>query len=41
VAGVGAWLGWMIPFFTVQRWLNRKSAIPPSSISQLTDTQRV
>src|SRR6201991_2349473 len=41
VAGVGAWLGWTIPFFTVQRWLNRKSAVPPSSISQLTDTQRV
>lgn len=41
VAGVGAWLGWAIPFFTVQWWLNRKSEIPPSSISQLTDTQRV
>ena len=41
VAGVGAWLGWTIPFFTVQWWLNRKSEIPPSSISQLTDTQRV
>jgi hypothetical protein len=40
-AGVGAWLGWTIPFFTVQRWLSRKSVIPPSSISQLTDTQRV
>ena len=41
VAGVGAWLGWSIPFFVVQRWLNRKPEMPPSSISQLTDTQRV
>jgi uncharacterized membrane protein YozB (DUF420 family) len=22
-AGLGAWLGWTIPFFTVRRWLNR------------------
>jgi Predicted membrane protein (DUF2306) len=41
VAGVGAWLGWSIPFFTARWWLNRKSVTPPSSISQLTDTQRV
>jgi uncharacterized membrane protein len=41
VAGVGAWLGWSIPFFTVRRWLNRKTVMPPSSISQLSDTQRV
>ncbi len=41
VGGVGAWLGWMIPFAAVQRWLNRKTVMPPSSISQLTDTQRV
>ncbi len=41
VAGVGAWLGWAIPFFTVRWWLNRKSVLPPSSISQLTGTHRV
>ncbi|MBB3751172.1 putative membrane protein [Mycolicibacterium sp. BK634] len=23
-AGLGAWLGWTIPFFTVRRWLNRR-----------------
>jgi uncharacterized membrane protein len=41
VAGIGAWLGWSIPFFTVRRWLKRKSVLPPSSISQLSNTQRV
>jgi uncharacterized membrane protein len=41
VAGVGAWLGWTIPFFTVQWWLNRRHVLPPSSISQLTATRRV
>jgi hypothetical protein len=41
VAGVGAWLGWTIPFLTVRRWLNRRTVMPPSSISQLTDTPRV
>ena len=41
VAGIGAWLGWSIPFFTVRRWLNRKTVLPPSSISQLSDTQPV
>jgi len=41
VAGVGAWLGWSIPFFTVRRWLSRKTVLPPSSISQLSDTQPV
>jgi uncharacterized membrane protein len=41
VAGVGAWLGWMIPFFTVQWWLNRRHVLPPSSISRPADTQRV
>jgi uncharacterized membrane protein len=40
-AGLGAWLGWTIPFLTVLRWLNRKPVIPPSSISQLTDTPSV
>jgi hypothetical protein len=41
VAGVGAWLGWLIPFVAVQRWLNRKTVLAPSSISQLTDTRPV
>jgi len=41
VAGIGAWLGWSIPFFTVRRWLNRKTVMAPSSISQLSDTRRV
>ena len=41
VAGAGAWLGWTIPFVAVQMWLNRKTVIPPSSISQLTDMPRV
>lgn len=27
VAGVGAWLGWSIPFFTVQRWLTRRARL--------------
>ncbi|EHB53684.1 Protein of unknown function DUF2306, membrane [Mycolicibacterium rhodesiae JS60] len=27
VAGLGAWFGWTIPFFTVRRWLNRQPAI--------------
>jgi hypothetical protein len=38
-AGLGAWLGWMVPFLTVRRWLNRKQVVAPSSISQLTDTR--
>ncbi|MCX2932640.1 DUF2306 domain-containing protein [Mycobacterium sp. CVI_P3] len=25
-AGLGAWLGWTTPFFTVRRWLNRQPA---------------
>lgn len=41
VAGIGAWLGWSIPFFTVRRWLDRKTVMARSSISQLSDTQRV
>jgi len=41
VAGIGAWLGWSIPFFSVRRWLNRKTVMPRSSISQLSDTQPV
>jgi uncharacterized membrane protein len=40
-AGLGAWLGWTIPFLAVQRWLNRKTVIAPSSISQSADTQPV
>jgi hypothetical protein len=31
----------MIPFFTVQWWLNRRHVLPPSSISRPADTQRV
>ena len=34
VAGIGAWLGWAIPFFVVRRWLNRNTIMAPSSISQ-------
>jgi uncharacterized membrane protein len=41
VAALGAWLGWTIPFLSVQLWLNRKTVMPPSSISQLTDAPRV
>jgi uncharacterized membrane protein len=41
VAGLGAWLGWSIPFFTVRRWLNRRTVMPPSSIPQVSDTQQV
>ena len=41
VAGIGAWLGWSIPFLAVRRRLNRKTVMPPSSISQLSDTQPV
>jgi uncharacterized membrane protein YozB (DUF420 family) len=35
VAGLGAWLGWAIPFATVHRWLNRRHAPASSSISPL------
>jgi uncharacterized membrane protein len=38
-AGLGAWLGWMVPYLAVRRWLNRKQVVVPSSISQLTDTR--
>ena len=41
MAGLGAWLGWTIPLGAVQWWMSRKPVIPPSSISQLTDTRRV
>jgi uncharacterized membrane protein len=40
-AGLGAWLGWTIPLAAVQWWLSKKPVMAPSSISQLTDTQRV
>jgi uncharacterized membrane protein len=30
-AGLGAWLGWTIPFFTVRRWLNRAPSIAADS----------
>jgi uncharacterized membrane protein len=38
-AGLGAWLGWTVPFLAVRRWLNLKQVMAPSSISQLTDTR--
>jgi hypothetical protein len=41
VAGVGAWLGWTIPLGAVQWRLNRRHALAPSSISQLTNTSPV
>ena len=41
VAGIGAWLGWSIPFLAVRRWLNRETAMAPSSISQLSEARRV
>jgi uncharacterized membrane protein len=41
MAGVGAWLGWTIPLGAVQWWLNRRHALAPSSISQLTNTSPV
>ena len=41
VAGIGAWLGWTIPLLAVQWWLTHKPAMPPSSISALSDSQRV
>jgi uncharacterized membrane protein len=31
VAGVGAWLGWTIPFAVVQWWLTKKPVVLPSS----------
>jgi hypothetical protein len=40
VAGLGAWLGWTVPFLTVLWWLRRKP-VTSSSILQLTDTSRV
>jgi uncharacterized membrane protein len=41
VAGIGAWLGWTIPFGAVQWWLNGRHAPAQSSISQLTNTSPV
>ena len=41
VAGLGAWLGWSIPLLAVQRWLNRRPVIAPSSISELTEPRAV
>jgi uncharacterized membrane protein len=40
VAGLGAWLGWTVPFLTVRWWLRRKP-VAPSSISQPMHTSRV
>jgi hypothetical protein len=41
VAGLGAWLGWTVPFAFVQWWLSRKRAVARSSISGATATQQV
>ena len=41
VAGAGARLGWTIPLGAVQWWLNRRHALAPSSISQLTNASPV
>jgi polyferredoxin len=41
VAGIGAWLGWTIPFGIVVWRLNRRHGPAPSSISQLTNTSPV
>jgi uncharacterized membrane protein len=40
-AGLGAWLGWTIPFLAVRRWLTRQEVVAQSSISQLSDTRPV
>jgi uncharacterized membrane protein len=40
VAGLGAWLGWTIPFLSVRWWLRRRP-VAPSSISQPMHTSRV
>lgn len=40
VAGLGAWLGWTIPFASVRWWLRRRP-VTPSPIPQPTDTSRV
>ncbi|WP_068185924.1 DUF2306 domain-containing protein [Mycobacterium sp. UM_CSW] len=40
VAGLGAWLGWTIPFLCVRRWL-RRTPLTPSTIPQPTHTSRV
>ena len=41
VAGLGAWLGWTVPFACVQWWLSRKRALARSSISGATATRPV
>ena len=40
-AGIGAWLGWTIPFLAVRRWLTRQEVVAQPSISRLTDTRPV
>nr|CRL75177.1 hypothetical protein CPGR_03950 [Mycolicibacterium komanii] len=40
-AGLGAWLGWTVPFGIVQWWLARRPAMTSSSNRQLTETRRV
>jgi hypothetical protein len=41
VAGLGAWLGWTIPFAAVQWWLTRRPLMAQSSISHLIDKSPV
>ena len=40
-AGLSGWLGWTIPLGIVAWWLHREVVMSPSSISQLSDTERV
>jgi uncharacterized membrane protein len=40
-AGLGAWLGWTIPFAAVQWWLSRRPVISPPSIRHVTDASPV
>ena len=41
VAGMGGWLGWTLPSFTVWWWRRRRPVMAPSSISQPRHTSRV
>ncbi|MHC9296817.1 DUF2306 domain-containing protein [Mycobacterium sp. LTG2003] len=41
VAGLGAWLGWTVPFVLLQRWLNRRPAVSSSSVSPATSREPV
>jgi len=41
VAGLGAWLGWTIPFAAVHWWLTRRPEMAQPSISHVTDKSAV